>query len=285
MLADALDLLVCPACGSDLDLEERTVLCQRGHSFDVARQGYVSLLAGAATKLTGDSADMITARGEFLDAGHFDPIATAVAAAVGEDSDLGNPRILEIGAGTGHYLARSVDMFEDAVGLGVDISKAAARRTARAHPRVASIVADAWQNLPVRTGSCTHALSIFSPRNPDEIRRILCADGSFVVVTPTQRHLGELIEPLGMVRVDDDKTRRLGESMAGRFDRVDRHAVDFTMELDVAAIAAVVGMGPTARHLTPEQRSERIATLPTPTTVTASVVVATYRPRLAMTSA
>ncbi|MBJ8340929.1 methyltransferase type 11 [Antrihabitans sp. YC3-6] len=282
MLADALDLLVCPACGSDLDLEERTVLCQRGHSFDVARQGYVSLLAGAATKLTGDSADMITARGEFLDAGHFDPIATAVAAAVGDSADL---RILEIGAGTGHYLSRAVDVAEDAIGLGVDISKAAARRTARAHPRVASIVADAWQNLPVRTGSCTHALSIFSPRNPDEIRRILCADGSFVVVTPTQRHLGELIEPLGMVRVDDDKTRRLGESMAGRFDRVDRHAVDFTMELDGSAIAAVVGMGPTARHLSAEQRSERIATLPMPTTVTASVVVATYRPRVAMTSA
>ncbi len=285
MLVDVAELLACPECRTAVEVVDRTVLCQRGHSFDIARQGYVSLLTGAATKISGDTAEMITARAAFLEAGHFDPIAAAIADAVEESASAEPPRVLELGAGTGHYLAHVVERFPDADGLGIDISKAAARRVAQVHPRIASVVADAWQRLPVLDATLTHALSIFAPRNPDEIRRVLRGDGAFVVVTPTEHHLTELIEPLGMVRVDEDKTRRLGESMAGRFERDTRTAVEFTMTLDHAAVEAVVGMGPSAHHQSAQQRADRIAQLAEPVTVTASVVVSTYRPRLAITSA
>lgn len=283
MLADVMDLLACPDCGSAVELDERTVLCQLGHSFDVARQGYVSLLTGAASKFSGDSADMIAARAEFLDAGHFQPIADAVVAAIEADSPDRPVRILEIGAGTGHYVAAVLDALPDAYAVGLDVSKAAARRVARAHDRLGSVVADAWKQLPVRDGAATHTLSVFSPRNVDEIRRVTANDGAFVVVTPTPHHLTELIGPLGMVGVDEDKTRRLGDSMAGRFERTARTPVEFTMSLDAVAVRSVVAMGPSARHLTADQLTERIAALPNPVAVTASVVVSTYRPRAATT--
>nr|WP_229783712.1 23S rRNA methyltransferase [Pilimelia anulata] len=54
--------------------------CARGHSFDVARQGYVNLTAGRAPH-TGDTAAMVAARADFLAAGHYRPIAAALAAA------------------------------------------------------------------------------------------------------------------------------------------------------------------------------------------------------------
>ena len=82
MLSDVMDLLACPHCGADLDTEDGAVLCDRGHTFDVARQGYVSLLPGSAGKITGDSAEMLAARVRFLDGHHFDPIVDAVVAAV-----------------------------------------------------------------------------------------------------------------------------------------------------------------------------------------------------------
>ena len=53
--------------------------CGEGHSFDVARQGYLSLLAGEGTPHAGDTAEMVAARERFLGAGHFEPLAEALA--------------------------------------------------------------------------------------------------------------------------------------------------------------------------------------------------------------
>lgn len=276
MLSEVMDLLVCPHCTSDLEAIEdgRVVRCDRGHTFDVARQGYVSLLARNAGKIVGDSAEMIEARSEFLDSGHFDRIIAAVAAAMSAH----NPAtVLEVGAGTGHYLAAVLETFERMRGIGLDVSKPAARKVARAHPRLGSVVADVWQPLPVRTGSMDAVSCVFSPRNAAELRRILAPNGVLVVVTPTEHHQQELIEALGLLSVDEDKARRLEESLAGRFEQMDATRVEFTMALDHAGVASLVGMGPSARHSTDASRRTAIAALPDTVEVTASVTVGTYR--------
>lgn len=278
MLTDALDLLACPHCGGDLDESEGALLCGRGHSFDIARQGYVSLLSGAS-KITGDSAEMIAARAAFLDGGHFDPLRAAVAdAAAADAAGVPDPAVLEVGAGTGHYLATVLDALPGARGLGVDVSKAAARRLARSHPRAAAVVADIWTQLPVRDHAVSHALSIFAPRNAIELRRVLRADGELVVLTPTTRHLHELVDLLSLVRVDENKTARLGASLGGHFDRVARAGVEYPMALTHTQVDQLVGMGPSARHLGEQARAEAIAALPATVTVTASVTVSRYRP-------
>lgn len=273
-LDGAADLLGCPNCGSALELLERSLLCLQGHSFDVARQGYVSLLTGAATKMVGDSADMLAARTAFQDQGFYDPIAAAVTDLVAPDAAV----VVEVGAGTGYYLARVLTARPDAIGVGLDVAKPAARRCAKAHPRAAAVVADVWQQLPLRTGVVDHVLSIFAPRNPAEVRRVLDADGSFIVVTPTARHLGELVERLGMVSVDEDKPRRLAESLAGRFVMADRSRVEYPMALTHPDVEALVAMGPSAHHLTAAHRADRIAALPSEFDVTASVTVSVYTP-------
>ncbi|MFE3101853.1 putative RNA methyltransferase [Nocardia tengchongensis] len=373
------DLLACPQCGQPLAAVAddataaytRTLRCPHGHSFDLAKQGYVSLLTGASTKMTGDTPAMLDARAAFQSAGHFTPIAAALAAAVaatvpgvdtavfgadsppaaatGEDrpgprrkdgpaapAGIGNPRVpgtatqgarrqfhagltapgmsvaaasaarlattllpngvvsssgpgqathadppvpavLEIGAGTGYYLAAMLDAVPGLRGIALDVSKAAARRAARAHARAGSVLADAWRGLPVRDGAMSAVVSVFAPRNADEVARVLNADGRFIVVTPTSRHLGELIEPLGMVSVDAAKEDRLAESLGGRFELVAREAVEYTMSLSHEDVARVVAMGPSAFH-GDAGRAEEIAALPDPVAVTASVTVSVYRP-------
>jgi 23S rRNA (guanine745-N1)-methyltransferase len=274
VLADVIDLLICPMCGSDLDVggDDKFLLCDRGHTFDVARQGYVSLQSGGAGKITGDSAEMIAARADFLDAGHFSPIAAAVTDSVGSAGT-----ILEVGAGTGHYLAAILDAAADARGLGVDVSKAAARRVARAHPRLGSIVADVWQGLPVRDGSIDAVTCVFSPRNASELRRILTPEGVLVVVTPTERHQRELTTTVGLIGVDEDKARRLGDSLAGKFEAVERTVVEYAVQLDHDAVEAFVAMGPSARHTTAAARRASIEAMPEPIDVTVSVTIGTYR--------
>nr|WP_245914607.1 methyltransferase domain-containing protein [Nocardia fluminea] len=222
--------------------------------------------------MTGDTADMLDARAAFQGAGHFAPIAAAIADAFGTEST-----VLEIGAGTGYYLADVLDAHPDALGIALDVAKPAARRAARAHPRAASVLADAWRGLPLRDDAVTGVLSVFAPRNPAEVARVLAPGGRFVVVTPTARHLGELIGPLGMVGVDPDKDRRLADALAGGFTRAEHTLVEFAMKLSRADVTNVVAMGPSAFHRAPAD-DPRIAALPDSTEVAASVTVSTYLP-------
>ncbi|QIS07794.1 methyltransferase type 11 [Nocardia brasiliensis] len=267
------DLLACPECALGLEPHDRALRCGHGHSFDIAKQGYVSLLTGASTKMTGDTATMLDARAAFQGGGHFAPIAAATAAAIGPH-DPASGTVLEVGAGTGYYLAGALDAMPAARGIALDVAKPAARRCARAHPRAASVLADAWRGLPVRDGTLRAVLSVFAPRNPAEVARVLADHGVFVVVTPTERHLGELIGPLDMIRVDPDKDRKLDAAMSGHFTVADRVPIEYPMKLGHSDIANVVGMGPSAHHAAAEHA--RIAALPAAMEVTASVVVSAY---------
>ncbi|WP_338067460.1 putative RNA methyltransferase, partial [Crossiella equi] len=143
MLPDVVDLLACPHCRDPLTLTGRTLRCPLGHSFDLAKQGYVSLLAGDPG--TGDTAAMVAARAEFLAGGHYAPVVEELVRAVGA---VTGP-VLDLGAGTGHYLAQVLDRAATGPGLALDLSKFALRRAARAHPRAGAVVCDAWRPLPV----------------------------------------------------------------------------------------------------------------------------------------
>src|SRR5688500_14548478 len=129
MDADVLAYLRCPVCGEPLGAAPGVLRCPRGHSFDVARQGYVNLSTGRSPH-AGDSAEMVTARAEFLDAGHYDFISVALAAAARAGYHGG--LVLDAGAGTGRHLAAVLDALPAAPGLALDVSKPALRRAARA---------------------------------------------------------------------------------------------------------------------------------------------------------
>ena len=284
--AAAVSSLACPHCGAQIVVEDEIFCCASGHTFDVARQGYVALLGPRARTDTGDSADMVAARVDFLGAGHYRPIAEAIG--VGHRGP-----VLEIGAGTGYYLGAALgaapgaglgaapghptgddptNQGDAALGIALDSSKFAARRTA-ADPRVLSVVADAWSVLPLQSGSMGTVLSVFAPRDPHEITRVLAAGGRLIAVTPTAAHLGELREKLEMLTVDDGKAERLAESFAGLLRPVARQDVSFRMQLTRADVSALVRMGPTARHLTRQALQDQVAALDEIETVTCAVTV------------
>jgi 23S rRNA (guanine745-N1)-methyltransferase len=269
VLADVLPYLSCPHCSSGLTLDGGSVRCASGHVFDVAKQGYVTLLSGRAA-VTGDNAEMVAARQEFLTAGHYAPIVSAVVAAC-----AGEGCVLDLGAGTGHYLAAVLDASPDRVGIALEIAKPALRRAARAHPRAGAVGADTWRPLPVRDGVVSVALNVFAPRNASETARVLTHDGRLVVVAPTSAHLGELVTALDLLTVGEDKATRVTASLPG-FTVSAQKTCEFEMSLDHEEVLALVGMGPSAWHVDATTLRAKVALLPVPTQVTASVTVTTY---------
>ncbi|MEV6372821.1 putative RNA methyltransferase [Micromonospora musae] len=279
-----LQRLVCPVCGEPLSETPagttRALRCPRGHSFDVARQGYVNLLAGRAPH-PGDTAEMVAARADFLAAGHYDLISAALAdaaeAAIGPAVGA-YPLVVDAGAGTGRHLAAVLAALPDAVGLALDVSKPALRRAARAHPRVAAALADTWQRLPVADASVALLLNVFAPRNGAEFHRVLDPAGALLVVTPAADHLAELIGPLGLLRVDPAKQDRVAGSLGGHFTCAEEMVHRRELTLTRPEVATLVGMGPSAWHTDPAGLAARVAAVAEPVRVTAAIRLAVWRP-------
>ena len=270
----AVAALACPVCGASLTAEPSGLACAAGHRFDRARQGHVTLLPPGHRPPSGDSAEMVADRAAFLGAGHYGGVTAAVAAAVGEPEGA---TLLDLGGGTGHHLAGVLHGLPDAVGIVLDSSPYAARRAARVHERAVAVVADTWARLPVADAAVDRVLVVFAPRNGPEIARVLHPAGRLVVVTPEADHLHELVTPLGLLRVDPDKTTRLAATLEPHLEPLGTARHRQVLRLDRGAVATLVGMGPHARHLRGDDVRTALATLPEPLDVTVSVRIATYR--------
>ncbi len=277
MLAAALGCLACPHCGGELS--ERgggSVGCPAGHAFDVARQGYISLLGSRRPPGEGDSAAMVEARERFLGTGRLDPIAAALTE-LAAAAPLPDGAVLDLGAGTGHHLARVLDGLPGRPGLALELSKPALRRAARAHPRVLAVGCDVWGPLPVRDAAVALALCVFAPRNGPELARLLAPGGQLLVITPAPTHLEELIEPLGLLSVDPAKERRLARALPSELVPAGRSELSWTLSLRHAELDALVGMGPSAWHADPAQTRRRVTTLAEPVNATVALVASAFR--------
>jgi 23S rRNA (guanine745-N1)-methyltransferase len=274
VLADVVDLLRCPVCAGGLEQGDGALRCPAGHSFDVARQGYVSLFAGSGRTGEADTPEMVEAREAFLTGGYFRRLSEALANDAAKLHVGG--AIVDLGAGTGHHLAHVLDALPGRLGLALDASSAALRRAARSHPRAAAIGADAWKPLPVKDEVAAVVLSVFAPRNAAETARILAHGGALLAVTPTTRHLHELVGPLGLLSVPEDKEDRLDTQLASHFALAERRTLEHAMFLTRDEAAQVVRMGPSAWHVDDQSVAERLANLPEPLTVTASMTLSRY---------
>ncbi|MGI8417838.1 MAG: putative RNA methyltransferase [Nakamurella sp.] len=263
----ALPLLCCPVCCASLTRTGAQVVgCGLGHRFDLAQQGYLPLLGPGSRTDTGDDAAMVGARVEFLAAGHFRPIADAVA-------DRTTGVVLEIGAGTGYYLAHT----EPVLGIALDSSRYAARRAAKVHPRVAAVLADAWAPLPVASAAIDTVLVIFAPRTPAEIGRVLRPGGAALVVTPLPDHLAEIRGPLGMLNIDAGKAEALEQRWGEVCSAASATVVTAEMSLGHSDLRALVAMGPAARHRSAAETSAAVDALPERVPVTLAVTVSELR--------
>lgn len=296
MINDVLGFLRCPNCGDRLARIGGSLRCGTGHSFDIARQGYVSLLPPGAPGSAGDTAAMVRARRDFLGAGHFAGIAGALAdtaaalladggqyrvgaGVAGTGAELPLGCVTDVGAGTGYYLAAVLDRLPRHAGLALDISKHAVRVAARAHRRIGAVACDAWRPLPVVDSASDLVLNVFAPRAGAELRRIVRPAGRLLVVTPAADHLGELVGPLGLLTVDERKRERLADKLGPYFDLVGEREHRGTLSLDHVAVSALAVMGPSSWHTEPGTLAARIARLAEPVPVTLAVRLSVLRPR------
>jgi len=195
--------LTCPICRGGLIPADKSYRCPKGHSFDLAREGYLSLLHGRQKgDGRGDSKAMVLARDRVHRAGVFDPLASALAALRFETP----PRTaLELGCGEGFFLAHMVRSHGIAASYGLDLSADAVKLAAKTQKQSLILRADLLQGLPFADGSLDLVQSIFAPRPVTEIKRVLRPGGYALFVYPQGDHWQQLREFIPLAKIGDEK--------------------------------------------------------------------------------
>jgi 23S rRNA (guanine745-N1)-methyltransferase len=227
-------MLLCPVrdCHLALVREERRVHCPRGHSFDVARSGYVNLLQPQErrSKRPGDTAAAVAGRRRLHELGVTEPLLRGIAEIL---NPVPTDVVLDAGCGDGFYLG-SLASQTGFQACGVDISIPAVDAAARRYPGCEWIVANADRFVPYADRSFSMVLSITARMNAGEFRRVLRDDGRMLVALPAPQ---DLIELRGVGR---DRVSRTVETFAQDFTLVDQRRVTSTADLDAAAVEDVL---------------------------------------------
>ena len=269
-----LDLLCCPHCAEALTRQDASVVCTAGHAFDLARQGYLNLL-GRSAPASADTAAMVAARERFLGSGRYAALADRLVAVL---RHLPPGPWVEVGAGTGYYLAYALQRLGGR-GIAIDVSPAASRRAAQAHDQLGAVVADVWGRLPIRESTAAAVLCVFAPRNAAEFARILRPDGALVIASPLPDHLGELRGTLDLLDIEADKQDRISRTLADLFTPVEEIECRYRIGLDAEAVVDLVSMGPNAFHHDHRRLTAQVAYLDQPIEVTVAVAISAWRPR------
>lgn len=194
--------LACPLDGGRLECREKQLVCARGHTFDVARQGYVNLLPvqHKRSKQPGDSKEMVAARTRFLDSGVYAPIAERLAdIAIARISGDRSACLMDSGCGDGYYSKFILDSVSekpvaaDLAFIGLDISKAAIAAAAKRSRQITWLVGSN-RKPPVEAASVDLVFCVFGFPDFAGFADILKPGGTIVLVDPGPDHLRELRE-------------------------------------------------------------------------------------------
>lgn len=247
----AKQILMCPVCRQPLNLTERTWRCEQGHSYDVAKQGYVNLhvVQHKHSKNPGDTPESVDARRAFLQSGYYQPLQQAVVDLL---KQLNVKAILDIGCGEGYYTSAMQQVVEHCV--GVDIAKTAVQRAAKLNPKVTWVVGTG-ATLPVLDHSMDACTSLFSPIPQTEIARVLKDDGYLIVVTPASEHLYAMREAL-FEQVNPHTPEKFVEQLQDLFELKQEQIIDAPFVLDQQALKNLIAMTPYAYKASPERRSQ-----------------------------
>lgn len=273
-MEDTESLFCCPICGEALAREEKRYACPAGHSFDLAREGYVNLLPANRqhSKTPGDDGDMTAARTRFLDGGWYAPLRSALCELAEKALPPGGS-LLDAGCGEGWYTSALTEMVKKKGGwaAGVDLSKPAVKKAARRCPDAEIAVASVY-HLPLVDSSVDVLVDCFSPLAGSEFARVLRPGGVFLYVVPGPRHLWELKNFLYENPYENEEKEEEYPGFALEGVTPVEHTFTLTNGEDIMAL---FGMTPYAWKTPREavERLERVETL----TVTAQFRIHTLR--------
>jgi 23S rRNA (guanine745-N1)-methyltransferase len=228
-------------CTLPLERRDRTYVCGVGHSYDIARSGYVNLLQPQDRRSAeaGDSREAIDARESLLASGVGHTLINAITICSRSLNLDDEPVVVDLGCGSGDALA-ALTVRDTSAGVGIDLSTPAIERASRRFPDRTWVVANADRRLPLLDRSVDLVVSLHARRNPPEVARVLRQTGSLIVAVPAADDLIELRELVQGQRVERDRGEVVLAEHDTLFELVGRSVVREAQDLDRDALLSVL---------------------------------------------
>jgi 23S rRNA (guanine745-N1)-methyltransferase len=227
-------MLLCPVreCSLALVRDQKRLVCPNGHSFDVARSGYINLLQPQErrSKNPGDTPEAVAARRRLHNRGATEPLLRGVAEMLNATTE---DVVLDAGCGDGFYLG-TLEGETGFDGHGIDISISAVEAAAKTYPRCEWIVGNADRLVPYADAGFSCVMSITARMNAPEFRRVLRGNGRLLVALPAP---DDLIELRGFGR---DRVERTLATFADGFTLQEKRRVTTQADLDADAVRDVL---------------------------------------------
>jgi 23S rRNA (guanine745-N1)-methyltransferase len=237
-------VLICPVCGDALQLggpQMRSLVCSAGHSFDLAKQGYVNLYRGKPmneyTKESFQERQVILERGMY--AHLLEEICSFLRKTSGSGTEADGKKVLvDAGCGEGYYTREIAQQFDHLQLYGTDLSRDSIQLAAGTANGMGAGPADIkWfvsdiSKLPVAEGSVDYVLDIFTSANYQEFQRVLADDGYLIKIIPGEGHVKELREAAKDQLYHKEYKERKGAAVfAEQFELVEQKIVSRTFSV------------------------------------------------------
>lgn len=192
-LKNAIDLIVCPICMSDLNIQDNSLVCKNKHTFNINKKGYVRLLK--KEKKYSDNIytkQLFLSRRNIINNRYYDDLHMTISKIINNYFSEKHLDILEIGCGEATHSVKikknldfqtnyiATDLSTDAIELATDYDNI-----------LTPILSDLYF-LPIHEKSINCIIDILSPFYNKELSRILKKDGIIIKVIPTKDYLKEI---------------------------------------------------------------------------------------------
>lgn len=261
-------MLVCPNCAKELIKKEGSYVCKSGHSFDIAKSGYVNLLIKHSSN-PGDNNESLVARAKFLNKGYYQPLAQKLSQLV----DFYIPKngsFLDAGCGTGYYLS-AVSVRDDITFYATDIAKKGVEMSAKANKRVICFVGNVF-HLPFENHCLDGLMSVFTPYSSAEFARVVKPNGYVIAVTPGKKHLYDL----KTIVYDTPYFNEEAGYNLEDFDLVEQGNVTYNIELDCSEDIFHLWRMMPYYHTTSKENNDKLLKL-TKASTTIDFLVSVYK--------
>ncbi|MBE6625515.1 MAG: methyltransferase domain-containing protein [Ruminococcaceae bacterium] len=225
------NLLFCPICHKALKLEAQSLKCENGHSFDIAKSGYVNLLKPGKKNnaKAGDSKEMISARSAFFASEAYSKIRDMICSIA---LKLNSSFIVDAGCGEGYYTNGIAICMPKSSVIGFDMSKFGCESASKTAKRMRNTnalfsVASIF-DMPLDSESADLIINMFAPVAENEFHRVLKRDGYLIVVASGKEHLDGLKEAL----YDEVYLNDADEPRLEKFALIERKSVKYNTKIE-----------------------------------------------------
>ena len=239
MKDEAVSLLRCPICSGSFRHQGNSLICEKGHCYDIARQGHVNFAPNAKSSFYRK--ELFESRAAAFEAGVFKPVIDALSDAVRRYVPGECPVIADAGCGEGYYL-RSVCPERNMTRVGFDLAKEAILLAAKSDKRATYFVGD-LAAIPMADGCCDAVLDVFTPANYAQFGRILKKDGVLIKLAPRPGYLHELREAAGgQLRHASYDAAPVESYAQAHMNVLEQREITYTVPVDEALAAHIARM-------------------------------------------